>query len=140
MQSHYEERYSSIWFDFIFDHCHLIKDLDVLSKSKLLTWNLFLKYKNNVKFKWNMKFISVHPMVTWDLVLKHKDLEWNYDYLALNENIDWSIISKNFNKFSNFQKHSFRIITYACSGLVHQRCKTGVKHAGTLPNAINLLL
>ena len=103
MEITFKESYCNLWFDFILENNNEYKNFDFLSKHPLLTWSIFLKYSENIKFKWIMKNISSHPMITWDLVKNNPQFEWNYNYLALNENITWrEIISKNLNKFTDF--------------------------------------
>lgn len=44
------------------------------------------------EIKWDEFNLSIHPLITWDLVRAHPELNWNYDILTLNNNITWDIV------------------------------------------------
>ena len=63
----------------------------VLSANKHLTWDFIFENFNEM----NLYLISMHPVVTWEIICEHPDLNWNWVGISRNPNITFDIIIKN---------------------------------------------
>jgi len=68
-------------------------NLTRISRSHYLTLD---DVENNLYVKWDFYELSMNPCITFDFVLKYKEiLKWNYNTLSLNPNITWEIVKNN---------------------------------------------
>jgi len=63
-----------------------------ISESQKVTWDIVTKYKN---INWNYRTLSSNPNITWEIVNDNQEYDWNYEYLSMNPNITWDIVKNN---------------------------------------------
>jgi hypothetical protein len=57
----------------------------------------FMKPEPNIE-EWDMKAVSMHPCITWEIIRNRPRFKWNWHGISQNPNITWEIIQNHPNK------------------------------------------
>jgi len=83
---------TGILLDIIYANNDLEWDLRSISEHEHITWEIFC---NNQKLLRHCGYMTTNPNVTWEIICANPDKEWNYPSFSQNPNLTWDIVINN---------------------------------------------